>query len=192
MAIAIATKLVPDAGGLAVKPSEGPVGADGSLAAPHASPVDGPPSSPELEGDGRGPSSPAAPDRSSAIPESSSATDGDGPSGADTNADFALAHPQAVVNGADSKEDTSESTAGNVGMQPAPPSSDSEGNALDTVTPAGIGGEPSVPRAGARTRRLRVEGDSGVRLAGGRLGETRGEGVESGEWEVLPPPYQEF
>ena len=136
-----------------------------------------------------------APYLSSAIAEASLILD-DGPSGTPTENDsqaIALTHLQM-------KPDSESTMPPSIRLQLSLPQAtqraagEPERSERDGATVAS-GGDGSIPRAGARLRRLWIEEDSGVRLAGGRVGYTRGEPEEetgSGEWEVLPPPYREF
>lgn len=126
-----------------------------------------------------------APGISSTIAEHSLVLDGN-PSGAAANAGTALACPHALLATADLKPD-SQSTPTYVPLPTLRP----EGSARDATTVTGSE-DTGVPRVDARVRQLRVEQDSGVCLAGGRPGEARRQEVGSGEWEVLPPPYQEY
>ena len=100
-----------------------------------------------------------------------------------------------VASSPESKPD-SQSTPGDLRLQQSPPcppviGGPGRGDISDTATVARD--ESNVERGRARVRRLLVEEDSGVRLASGRSGDSAlGEDTGSGEWEVLPPPYQEF
>ena len=134
------------------------------------------------------PSDPTAPHISSTIAEASLILE-DVPSRPAIDAD-----PQVVATNTEAKQDSDATSAVDPSFQASPPAMvDGRGRGGEPDTATVSRGEVNVDRAGTRVRRLLIEEDSGVRLAGGRSGESAlGEDTGSGEWEVLPPPYQEF
>ena len=140
------------------------------------------------EEDSRQPSDPTEPHISSTIAEASLVIE-DRPPGPAIDADT-----QIVATNTKAKSDSDVISAVHPSFQASPPTvvnRRGRGGAPNAVTFAGD--EGNVERGRARVRRLLVEEDSGVRLAGGGSGEPAlREDIGSGEWEVLPPPYQEF
>lgn len=133
------------------------------------------------------PSDPTAPHFSSTLAEPSIVGD-HVPSRSSPDRDV---ERQVIINRTEEKPESS-STPANLHAPTSRPiaAGGSEGSVQDNVPVTG--GDDRVRGVGTRVRRVLIEEDGGIRLAGGRLGEAREEEVESGAWEVLPPPYQEY